>query len=168
MTTTGRNRTSLVRGSRRIAMVGLLVAALVALVVGPASTASAGRYSSAIKAHNLTKDATLVVAEVRVQNSYDPVWEEHATPVIGQVVKPGQMAHWELVTKPSRFLTVRIYYVIRDGAGKEAGKMTSLTGVEGDRGWWTYGTAKIECENIEDPFTCAASGDETVTVRDRE
>jgi hypothetical protein len=99
MITKGRNRTSLVRGSRRIAMVGLLVAALVALVVGPASTASAGRYSSAIKAHNLTKHATLVVAEVQVLNSYDPVWEEHRAPVIGQVVKPGQMAHWELVAR---------------------------------------------------------------------
>ncbi len=70
-------------------------------------------------------------------------------------------------TKPYRFLTVRVYFVIRDGSGKEVGRMTTLTGVEGDSSLWNYGKAKIECEYLSGPCIWDTNGTDTVTVRDR-
>ena len=148
-------------------MVGLLAAALSALVIAPASTASAGRNSSAVKVHNLTKDATLVVAEVLVDNSYLPYWEKQGTPVNGRVVEPAHLAHYELVTKPGVRITARVYFVIRDSAGKEVGKLETRTDVDGTGSLSNYGKATNSCVS-EGPFTCVANGTDTVTVRDRE
>jgi hypothetical protein len=152
---------------RGIAIVGLLAAALIALVIAPASTASAGRNSSAVKVHNLTKDATLVVAEVLVDNSYRPYWEEQGTPVNGRVVEPGHLAHYELVTEPGVHITADVDFVIRDSAGKEVGKLKTWTNVDGTGSLSNYGKATNPCVS-EGPFTCVANGTDTITVRDRE
>jgi hypothetical protein len=152
---------------RRIAVVGLLAAAVTTLVVAPASTASAGRNSSAVKVHNLTKDATLVVSHVEVHNSYAPYWEEQGTPVNGRMVEPSHQAHYELVTKSGREIWAKVDFDVRNAAGQTVGKVDTTTYVDGTGYLWNYGNATNACAT-QGPFTCVANGTDTVTVRDRD
>ena len=99
MTTTGRNRTAHVRARRPIAMVGLLAAALFALLIAGVNRLGGSQQLGGQGAQP-DQRARLVVAEVLVDSSYRPYWEEQGTPVIGRVVEPAHLAHYELVTKP--------------------------------------------------------------------
>jgi len=141
----------------------------VTLVLAPASTASAGRNTSAVKVDNKTKAASLVLVESRVTSngySINPGWEGGGAPARDDTVAPHRSAHYELLTVPYKTIEGFVRFEIRDAGGKVLGEVTSTTIVDGES-WFSYGSTGNRC-TVTGNFTCLANDRDEVTVRDRE
>ncbi len=164
---TSRDRISRVVGRRGIAMVALSAAALMALIVAPAPSASAGRNSTGIKVHNQTSAATLVMTRASVVEApYDPQWEDKKTPRDHPVIAPHRSAHYELLTQSGYRAEAVIVYDITV-QGQTVGEVTVDTVVDG-RFISNYGQETTVCYIYTGyPFVCRVTGSDTATITDK-
>lgn len=164
---TRRDRVRRVVGRRGMAMVALVPAALTALIVAPAPSASAGHNSTGIKVHNRTSAATLVMTDgiVDFGSSSRQVWEDKKGPWDHPVIAPHTSAHYELITQSDYQIRARLLYNITVD-GQKVGQVTVWTYVNGKWSFPYYGEESTEC-TVAGPFACRVTGSDTATVTDQ-
>ncbi len=162
-----RDRVSRVVGRRVIAMVALMAAALTALIVAPAPSASAGRNSTGIKVHNKTSAATLVMTDGIVDHGVwgKQAWEDKKGPWDHPVNTPNKSAHYELPTQSDHRIVARLGYNITVD-GQKVGQVTVYRAVDGTKYFDDYGKETTNCYTTG-LFDCRVTGSDTATITDQ-
>ncbi len=127
------------------------------LVVVPAASASAGRYTTAVKIHNMT-ERTLQTSDVFQQPWGHGPYFENAQPVVGSPLPAKHQGHYELKTISGYKVTVEIYYNVWNDVGQLIGRIKTVTTVDGTGYLWNYGAESHFC-SFDGVVSCEVKGD---------